>query len=252
MGKKPKPKRQKQLAENVVCSEILTQQHEMNYSTHVYPSIPHIRIKTGFQPTVFASLQPLADFIYIIDGFLLPSECLAWIRTGESVGFEQCFQRESSDYAHRDQGRLQFEDESIGMAIYSRLRPFLPPTVDGRRPFCCSSNMRLYKYCVGQRFGRHIDESNKDERTGGITVFTLLIYLNGGEETTEGELGESLSGGETLFYGGHGRNTSVTVSVSPKQGQLLLHGHGHRCLTHEGAEVTSGAKYVLRTDVVYV
>lgn len=78
----------------------------------------------------------------------------------------------------------------------------------------CNSNIRLYRYCVGQRFGKHIDESVEDEN-GNISQWTVLIYLNGGGGAEGGsELGgevasemgggrveeEPLRGGETIFY----------------------------------------------------
>lgn len=47
-------------------------------------------------------------------------------------------------------------------------------------------------------------------------------------------------------YGG-----KIAASFSPKQGACLVHGHGRQCLLHEGAAVTSGVKYLLRTDVMY-
>ena len=37
----------------------------------------------------------------------------------------------------------------------------------------------------------------------------------------------------------------------PTRGICLFHGHGDECMTHEGAGVEDGVKYVLRTDVVY-
>lgn len=57
----------------------------------------------------------------------------------------------------------------------------------------------------------------------------------------------ALAGGETVFYDGR---TPVLVYV-PRQGAALLHGHGVRCLTHEGAVVAQGVKYLLRSDVMY-
>lgn len=68
-----------------------------------------------------------------------------------------------------------------------------------------------FRYKVGQRFGRHIDES-VDLGDGKRTYYTLLVYLSGGP----GELKskpkndssnpsvssvDPLVGGETVFYG---------------------------------------------------
>lgn len=71
----------------------------------------------------------------------------------------------------------------------------------------CNANIRVYRYVVGQRFGKHVDESVEDE-SGHMSQWTVLIYLNGGH--AEGERGseagggeaeeEPLRGGETVFY----------------------------------------------------
>ena len=49
----------------------------------------------------------------------------------------------------------------------------------------------------------------------------------------------------------HKTAKQVLVEVAPRAGRLLLHAHGRRCLMHEGAEVTRGAKYLLRADIMY-
>ena len=92
------------------------------------------------------------------------------------------------------------------------------------------------RYRVGQRFGRHVDDSV--ELDGGrCTMYTLLIYLS------------SCKGGETVFYGPRGR---LIQTVAPQPGLALLHLHGNdECLDHEGAVVSGGCKYVLRSDVVF-
>lgn len=74
----------------------------------------------------------------------------------------------------------------------------------------CNANIRIYRYCVGQRFGKHIDESVEDEN-GCVSNWTVLIYLNGGTAEglpqagggaggSSGEGEEALRGGETVFY----------------------------------------------------
>ena len=212
-----------------------------------------------------------------------------WIEYAEGIGFVNVFHASTSEYAHRDNGRLQNDDVSLAESIFQRISPILPASLDGLSPCGCSSNIRIYRYCQGQRFGRHIDESHTSPE--GVSKFTMLIYLNGEEDESGKAVTESqmmvkkrkksdksardtscveeeeeevevsvcedkheglqlLAGGETQFYlNMYGR--SPQVSVRPVAGRVLLHGHGHRCLTHEGAEVLSGVKYVLRTDVLY-
>lgn len=76
----------------------------------------------------------------------------------------------------------------------------------------------ILRYKVGQRFGRHIDES-VDLGDGKLTHYTLLIYLSGSPQskgkTDLKSLGntEPLVGGETVFYGS--RNSVVAEVCSP-------------------------------------
>ena len=51
--------------------------------------------------------------------------------------------------------------------------------------------------------------------------------------------------------GGATRFEKNLASFEPVQGSILLHIHGNDCLLHEADPVTSGIKYVLRTDLVY-
>lgn len=217
--------------------------------------------------------------IHKIESFLQPQECEYFINWAENHGFEECQQAEIREYAHRENGRIQIDDADLAQQIYSRLLPLLPSTVDGIAPRGCSSNVRFYRYTVGQRFGKHIDESHHDEALCGVTKYTLLIYLNGSEpmasqsssstaatnavdcpsdvsaaQYVDNHITEvdivKCTGGDTVFYKRH-HDTDALLEVSPQMGMLLLHGHGSKCLTHEGREVTSGVKYLLRTDVVY-
>lgn len=66
----------------------------------------------------------------------------------------------------------------------------------------------FFRYKVGQKFGRHIDES-VDLGEGRMTRYTLLIYLSGSSRSKGNNDGngnnkdsskESLVGGETVFY----------------------------------------------------
>eukprot|EP01032_Pedospumella_encystans_P011925 gene11925-13832_t len=204
----------------------------------------------------------LIDRIHIISNVLLPEECEYFISWGEERGFEEFKQAKTREYAHRENGRIQIEDVILAQRIYARVLPLLPTELDRMAPLGCSSNIRLYRYTAGQSFGKHIDEDHFDPQLNGITKYTLLVYLSGvstelnvianaaEESNIQVPPSVTCTGGETIFYKGH-HDTKELLSVVPEAGKMVLHGHGPKCLTHEGSAVTSGVKYVLRTDVVY-
>ncbi len=51
----------------------------------------------------------------------------------------------------------------VAKHIFSRIEPLVPKYIDGKQPVGCSPNIRLYRYCLGQRFGKHVDDSVYDE-----------------------------------------------------------------------------------------
>ena len=213
---------------------------------------------------------------------LSDAECRAWIEWGEAQGFSLEKHKQSNFIAHRDNGRIAIESEDVASALFERLRPIVPAYLDGRPARGCNSNIRLYRYGQGQRFGKHIDQSNFLDGDTGVTEFTVLVYLSG-----------QVRGGETIFYKVIGNRCAFHRSLclqacaraqhrkridiangccascdglealqdhkgeyeaarfSPRAGSALIHAHGQRCLTHEGAEVVEGLKYLLRSDVYY-
>lgn len=73
--------------------------------------------------------------------------------------------------------------------------------------------------------------------------FTFLIYLN-----------DEFSGGETTFFVPSEEGEGLCArAVRPMQGNVLVFPHGDTAgsLVHEGSGVSKGAKYIIRTDVVY-
>ena len=177
--------------------------------------------------------------VVVAEGVLSAAECRAWIEWGEKEGFAREAHPATKFVAHRDNGRLAVSSPDIARVALDRLRPLAPAEVDGRPLAACNPNLRLYKYEPGQRFGRHVDQANLLP-DGTRTEFTVLFYLSG----------DGLEGGETAFYQAHD-SPAALFAYRPRQGAALLHAHGDRCLTHEGAPVTRGAKYVLRTDLAY-
>jgi hypothetical protein len=80
------------------------------------------------------------------------------------------------------------------------------------------------------RFAPHQDGAfHRDDREQSF--YSFLVYLN-----------EGFGGGHTTFV------TEPEISVRPRTGLGLLFQHP---LVHEGCVVTSGVKYVARTDLMY-
>jgi len=115
-------------------------------------------------------------------------------------------------------------------------------------------NIRIYRYSKGQLFDQHYDESNNisfpstdgEKEVPSKTTWTLLLYL------TSSATG--CIGGETVFYPEVLSKKSKAPPPSPivvslETGMALLHRHGKDCMLHEGREVTSGEKWVIRSDL---
>ena len=129
----------------------------------------------------------------------------------------------------RNNERIVFDDEALATEIYAQLLPGLPKTIFGRVPVGNNERFRCYRYKPGMQFKMHRDGAfvrNDDE----ASALTVLVYLN-----------SEFEGGATRFF-------EVDLVVQGRPGLALLFQHR---LLHEGEVVTAGAKYVLRTDVMY-
>ena len=90
--------------------------------------------------------------------------------------------------------------------------------------------LRLYRYGPGERHGVHWD--TVVELAAGVrSLLTLVFYLN-----------DDFEGGETDF-------PELTTCIAPHRGRALLFQHR---ISHEAMAVRSGAKFVLRTDVLSI
>ncbi|KAI0162098.1 hypothetical protein GGR57DRAFT_453121 [Xylariaceae sp. FL1272] len=110
-------------------------------------------------------------------------------------------------------------------------------------------NIRIYRYSPGQFFDCHYDDynlvsvpsENGSEIINAKTTWTALLYLT---SVTEG-----CQGGETVFYANDRKLAAEEIVIDPETGKILLHKHGNDCLLHEGREVVSGQKWIIRTDL---
>lgn len=174
----------------------------------------------------------VATGIYTIPNVLSPEECAAYIELTEGVGFSAApinvgGGRQRVVPGVRNNLRVMFDDGQRAADLWQKVAPSIPVFLNGRQAAGLNERLRFYRYDPGQRFAPHADGSYVAP-TGARSLLTLMIYLNDG-----------FGGGETKFN---------EISIVPEAGTALVFRHE---LWHEGAEVSSGRKYVLRTDVMY-
>lgn len=170
------------------------------------------------------------DGVFSIPGFLSPSECSDLIALAEREGFSVADVRTAAGNQSlprvRNNERVVFESPPWIDLLWQRLGSIALPELQGERAQGLPKALRFYKYSPGQRFKMHKDGPWVE---GGLTSkLTLLVYLN-----------EEFSGGDTDFR---------AFRIIPKTGSALVFVHD---TWHEGAILTEGVKYVLRSDVLY-
>lgn len=184
--------------------------------------------------------------MFSVPNFLLPAECMSIVSLGTQLPWETVSHPASKLYASRDNDRIHWTDPALSKRVWegtglAELFATIPvPTGCSRqlKPVGLNTGWRLYCYKPGQHFGPHYDDSvDCPDMPGAVSLYTMLVYLN-----------DDFEGGETNFYKSKGKQF---LSVAPVRGMALLHTQGPLCALHEGAEVRSGCKWLLRTDVMY-
>jgi prolyl 4-hydroxylase len=175
--------------------------------------------------------------VWTIENFLTPEECATFIGLSEDAGYDAATITTRAGFVMRpdirNNDRVIWDDIPLGEQFWERLAPLFNAPFYGLKPIDLNERFRFYRYSPGQRFAPHRDGSYTREN-GESSFVTLLLYLNGDCE-----------GGATRL---EVSELPDTLEITPKPGLALLFAHR---LLHEGAPVTAGRKYVLRTDVMY-
>jgi predicted 2-oxoglutarate/Fe(II)-dependent dioxygenase YbiX len=176
-------------------------------------------------------VEALGAGVFVIRQFLSEDECGAHIARSEHLPFVQAgVQTRYGEQLHqhiRNNDRAVDDNPALAAALFERARPLLPPSIDGWVLSGFNQRFRWYRYEHEQFFKPHLDgviQLSESE----MSFLTFLIYLN-----------DDFSGGSTDF---------IWERVQPETGMALVFPHRIR---HQGSVVTSGVKYVLRTDVMY-
>ncbi len=178
---------------------------------------------------------------FLVRGVFTREECARLIQAAEAGGFQATGGHYPPSY--RDNDRLVRDDAALAEAVFARIRRFLPERrVDEAgvawRLRGLNPRFRFCRYRGGQRFCIHRDGAyapSPEERTH----LTCMLYLNDSGEFT---------GGTTRYYAERSGEAGLLGEVRPEAGTLIVFDHE---LWHDGEAVTSGTKYVMRTDVLY-
>lgn len=173
---------------------------------------------------------------------LSSSECERLIALSNSKGFEEApvnyYGEMKKISSIRNNERLEYRDHQLAKTLEDKLQTQLKETF----PFNferfsysqLNDHFRFYKYKPEQYFKPHVDGHILDGENE--SQITALFYLN------------TTNGGETILMPHGVREKSSYITIHPEVGDVLLFEHG---MWHEGKSVTSGEKYVLRSDLFY-
>ncbi|KAI1272006.1 prolyl 4-hydroxylase [Xylaria sp. FL0933] len=212
-------------------------------------------------PTTTLHKHPTVPNLSLMKDVLSRQECMSIVAAMESIGFlPDCPLRDdgsaSSILAHNVYWAV---DKAFHDALWKRVSPHIPSTVNGRKARGINRRFRVYRYVPGAEYRCHFDggwpPSGIDPKTGAYvydaspadakqtSLFTFLVYLN-----------DEFEGGETTFFTPSIREGVMNAHpVRPTMGSVALfpHGDAKGALLHEGTGVREGAKYIIRTDVEY-
>ncbi len=168
-----------------------------------------------------------ADRIYCIRGVVDADICAEYIAEAHRVGWVPSDITRLNPLFSRAQVRI-----SVDIAcLFQAIRSAIPARLDDKDAFSLvAERTSCLRYGPGQFFGPHTDHPFATEDGCGVTLLSLVLYLNDG-----------YSGGETIF-------PDLGLTISPEVGQVLLFDPN---LRHESAPICTGEKYVIRSEVLY-
>ncbi|MGH2646913.1 MAG: 2OG-Fe(II) oxygenase [Ginsengibacter sp.] len=178
--------------------------------------------------TIFSRLRKkkqilqVEEGIWIIEDFISRQQCNDIIDKIEKTNFKVA--RQYKEGRHNKETFL--EESAIVTLLQNKFKEISnssnPPEFEVTE---FSLPLEFYKYEAGDFIKRHSDAPRGLD--GRYSKLTLVLYLS-----------DNCNGGETYFE-------KYNLKVNPKSGNALLF---EQQLNHEALIVTSGTKYVLRTN----
>jgi hypothetical protein len=227
-----------------------------------HPSIPTWASRSD-NPAALANTAPLpvqrAEVAGVPGTFqllnvLAPEECARLISLTEDLGYLAHAAVSLPRSVRHNDSTTWIADDITANVLWQRCRPHLRPSddFDNKPALGLNARFRFYRYGEGDYFGPHTDGSWPGSRVvdGRLidnayddrwSQLTFLLFLSA-----------DFSGGATRFYiqaSGHDEHVDVRTPL----GSALCFPHGMHPLhcVHGSEPITSGVKYIIRTDVLF-
>lgn len=170
------------------------------------------------------------SFARVIHGVLDPNECAELLAQANEIGFGPLDNR----------FRCMFDCPDLATYLLEVMRPHLPERLCRGKECLEELNprFRVSFYTPGQEFEPHCDTCytypEQHPKHGQVSRITVLLYLHDVPDA---------NGGATNFVG------KDRVACQPRGGSALIFTQD---LRHEGAMVTNGIKYFIRSELMYM
>ncbi|WP_298968216.1 hypothetical protein [uncultured Roseobacter sp.] len=183
------------------------------------------------------------------------------VKLAEQLGFHQDSPVSLPHSVRHNQNANWVVSEEIDRVFWERSKHLLTEEVNGQKATGINARFRFYRHDEGDYFKPHSDGAWPGSRVvngkladdvypGQLSQDTYLNFLNDGYE-----------GGRTQFMVSKSnpsepakREDDVNlVEVRTTKGDVLVFPHGHHplhCL-HSSEQITSGEKYIIRSDVLF-
>ncbi len=185
---------------------------------------------------------------------LAPDECERMIEITESLGYLADAAVSLPRSVRHNDSTTWVADDVTAELLWQRCSSLILPSDDfrGKRAVGLNARLRFYRYGEGDFFGAHTDGSWPGSRVvDGMLIdnayddrwsqLTFLLFLSAG-----------FKGGATRFYVKASDRTDCVDVRTPLGGALCFpHGvHPLHCV-HGSEPITSGVKYIIRSDVLF-
>lgn len=193
-------------------------------------------------------------FAVTLDNVFTKEECQSLIKRTKEVGYTPALVGKDQVRVpeNRNNYRCMIDDKDLAGEIFNRIKDHIPDEWMGNPVSRLNERLRFLRYHPGEYFKPHNDGIYVSSDKSECSYVTIHLYLNdvieGGCTNFTTEPKNYMTRKLEKKQGKSSNNHYKCVSVEPKLGRILIFEHH---LVHEGAAVTEGVKYTVRSDVMY-